>query len=88
MGTLFHQPERPYFDVRSEKLDDFLAEAKILARKHGITVGDVIEAKKALEMERRNDLYVKNGDAFDEQIAGIGELLGEFVHNPRSQPLH
>jgi hypothetical protein len=35
----------------------------------------VISASRVLELKRQNELYVNNGDAFDEQIAGIGELL-------------
>ena len=74
MGTLFSQPNREYQTVTHSYLDDFLADAVMLAKKHGITVEDVIAAQEALEMKRRNDLFV-----FDEQIAGLGEILQELV---------
>ncbi len=75
MGTLHNQPERDHKLVASGDLDDFLGSAVKLAAKHKIAVSDVIAAKQALESERRNDLYVANGDVFDEQVSGIGLIL-------------
>jgi hypothetical protein len=75
MGTLHNQPERDHKRVASGDLDDFLGSAVKLAAKHKIAVSDVIAAKQALESERRNDLYVANGDVFDEQVSGIGLIL-------------
>lgn len=77
MGTLFHQePRRPHY--ADSGLDGFLANATKLAKKHKISVADVIAAKHALEIERQNNLYVNNGDAFDEQMSGFGELIQEL----------
>lgn len=73
MGTLFKQ--EPRNDYRVDDLSQFLEEAVKLAKQHSIPISDVIAAKHALELERRNNLYRANGDAFDEQVAGIGELL-------------
>lgn len=75
MGTLYAQPERNSKRVSANALDSFLETSVKLARKHGITVTEVLAAARVLEMERANDLYVANGDVFDEQIAGIGEEL-------------
>lgn len=75
MGTLFNQPERKLFRVSTDHLDSFLKDITSLSKKHGIPVSDAIAAARVLELERQNDLYVSNGDIFDEQIAGIGELL-------------
>jgi hypothetical protein len=75
MGTLFKQEIRSQRYVEESDLDGFLAAAVKLSQKHKIHVADVISAGRVLELKRRNDLYVNNGDAFDEQIAGIGELL-------------
>ena len=75
MGTLFKQEPRD--DHRVDDLPPFL-EAVKLAKQHSIPsipVSDVIAAKHALELERRNNLYRANGDAFDGQVAGIGESL-------------
>lgn len=76
MGTLFKQEPRD--DHRVDDLPQFLEEAVKLAKQHSIPsipVSDVIAAKHALELERRNNLYRANGDAFDGQVAGIGESL-------------
>jgi hypothetical protein len=75
MGTLFKQAPRNDRYVEEENLDEFLELATKLSKKHKLTVADVIAARRVLEMKRTNDLYVANGDAFDEQIGGIGELL-------------
>jgi len=75
LGTLFSQSERNYRRVSATDVDDFLADVLKIAKKHNVSVTDVLSAKSALEAERRNDLYVANGDAFDEQIGGIGQLL-------------
>jgi hypothetical protein len=75
MGTLFNQEPRNHLHVEASNLDEFLSSAVKLSQKHKIPVSDVISASRVLELSRRNDLYVNNGDAFDEQVAGIGELL-------------
>lgn len=75
MGTLFNQPKRKYQSISSDHLDSFIQDIASLSKKHGISVSDAIAAARVLELSRQNDLYVSNGDIFDEQIAGIGELL-------------
>ena len=75
MGTLSNQPPRNYRNVELEDLDDFLSTAVEISKKHKISVSDVIAASRVPQLKRANDLYVANGDAFDEQIAGIGELV-------------
>jgi hypothetical protein len=79
MGTLFDQPERNYRTVESSNLTAFLRDASEVAKKLGVTVPDVIAAAHVLEIRRRNDLYVANGDVFDEQVAGLGHLLQEIT---------
>ena len=79
MGTLFSQKERNYCTVEDSHLDAFIAVIVKLSKKHGISVAEVIAAKEVLESERKNDLYVRNGDAFDEQMAGFGELLQQLI---------
>jgi hypothetical protein len=83
MSTLFTQPPRDYKRATSVDVDDFLAIAKELALKHKIEVSDVVAAKHALELQRRNDLQVANGDAYDEQLAGFGEILNNIADSLR-----
>ena len=75
MGTLFDQKPR---DDKKADLDNFLSKVTTLAIKHKVAVSDVIAASAALELKRKNDLYVDDGDAFDEQIGGIGKLLQDL----------
>jgi len=79
MGTLFDQKVRHYGTVEYSHLDDFIAVIVKLSKKHGISVAEVIAAKEVLENERNNNFQVNNGDAFDEQMAGFGELLQQLI---------
>jgi len=79
MGTLFDQPPRKHFRISDDELEGWVSIALKLASEYEIGVADVIAAKAALEAERRNDLYAHNGDIFDEQIAGIGDLLQDLT---------
>lgn len=56
-------------------IDSFVGTAVKLAKKHGVSVADVIAAARVLEVARTNNLYVANGETFDEQVAGVGEEL-------------
>lgn len=75
MGTLFKQNPRNELQVKASDLDGFLSSVVNLSQKHKISFTDVISASRVLELKRRNDLFVSNGDTFDEQIAGMGEIL-------------
>lgn len=79
MGTLFNQSARDSRSVSMSEVDGFLADAVALAKKHSLTVSEVIAARDVLERRRQNDLYTANGDAFDEQMAGFGELLQQLT---------
>ncbi|AST27506.1 hypothetical protein [Ralstonia pseudosolanacearum] len=79
MGTLFEQPRRQFLDVSTDNIDDFLSVANHLAKKHKLSVADVIAARAVLETARASDLAVRNGDVFDEQMAGLGRLLEELT---------
>lgn len=81
MGTLFDQMPRankdPFvslFDVQC-LIDDICK----LSSDNYIKIEHIIEIYKVLEMRRQNTLYVHNGDAFDEQMSGFGEILQQIV---------
>lgn len=78
MGTLFDQPPRNYRSVKRSDIEDFLKEVIDISKKLKLDVPIVLEAYKIKEMERRNDLYVANGDTFDEQMSGLGRILEEL----------
>ena len=50
-----------------------------LARDHDMHQCTVLAAVGVLELRRQNDLYVDNGEVFDEQIGGIGRLLQQII---------
>lgn len=79
MGTLHTQPPRNYQHVCIEDVGGFLNEVSGLVKKHKVSMADVIEAHKVLELKRRNDLYVANGDIYDEQMAGIGKEIQQVA---------
>jgi hypothetical protein len=84
LGTLFDQPERQQCVVDQNQIEDFLENAVELSKKHKVSVTDVIAAREVLELKRKNDLYVRNGDVFDEQLAGFGDLLRELISKVES----
>ena len=75
MGILGDQPKRTSYSVSGRDLDSFLADAAALAKKHSTSIDAVIEAKRVLEMERRNNILVSAGDYHDEHMGGLGEIL-------------
>ncbi len=79
MGTLLNQSPRKYWAVTKDNVDSFLEDAMELAQKHKITISDVFEAYKICEAQRKHNLYVANGDALDEQLAGFGELIQKLI---------
>jgi len=80
MGTLFAQKPRPYYVVDADELDDQIKIMVELSKAHKTTLDQVISISHVLELKRANDLYAYNGDAFDEQMQGFGELLQELIY--------
>jgi hypothetical protein len=78
MGTLFNQSPRNYREYNENKIEEFLETVLSLSQKYKIPTNEVIHAVEVLEIRRRNDLYVANGDTFDEQMAGLGNLLQDL----------
>lgn len=79
MGTLFDQPPRDYCAVGMQEVKDFLNIVQELARAHHVSTREVIAAFDVLERRRENDLRTANGDAFDEQVIGLGTILNRLV---------
>ena len=84
MGTLYSQQPRKSHEITEGQLDSFLAFVSGLAQKHKVPVADVVASARVLELRRANDLYVGNGDIFDEQIAGIGQELQRIAESIQS----
>lgn len=75
MGVLGDQSKRNYWDVGKEELNYYLEEIKSIAKSKNLEVGTVIKATEVLELRRRNNLYAQNGDYFDEQMGGFGDIF-------------
>lgn len=78
MGTLINQPPRDYKTIDQHDVINEIKSIEEIADVTGFSVDQVIKVRSILEMKRRNSLYVANGDIFDEQIGGIGQLIEEF----------
>jgi hypothetical protein len=85
METLLNQPSRNQRYIDMADINEFLSGAAELAKEYNITVADVIRAHQALELARRNNLYIDNGDAFDWQVARISALLQDLVDATRGR---
>lgn len=75
MGTLFNQPPRDLGFTDLQSLEDDLVKYLDIAKKLKVPLSDVISAARVCEMKRANTLYVDNGDAWDEQLSGLGTIL-------------
>ena len=81
MGTLFEQAERRPHYVENKDVKQFLEEAIELSRQFKEPLETILKAYEIKEMERRNNLYKSNGDTFDEQMAGLGEILEKIAES-------
>jgi hypothetical protein len=79
MGTLFNQPPRDLRGFESEDVEKFIKEAKLVSKRMNIPLMEVFRAYELLELHKRNLTYVDNGNIFDEQMMGFGELLKDFI---------
>lgn len=81
MGTLFDQPVRKRHQIDSEELLYEIETIKYVAKKSRLDIDKVIDIYKAASINRFIDCYVSNGDVFDEQMAGFGEILNEIKNS-------
>jgi len=75
MGTLKEQPVRRTLNISKEQHVRFVEEIASVASETGISIENVLKAREIMELSRRNDLFVANGDIHDEQMSGFGDLL-------------
>ena len=75
MGTVFDQPERNFRRSNKQEVILTINMIKEISSETSVPISDIIELLKVMEMERKNDLYVDNGDAFDEQVSGFAEII-------------
>lgn len=81
MGTLLKPDDRSQYLYKE---DPEIKDIKDLSKKHGLTILETIEILKFLEIKRENSLFLANGNAHDDQMQGIGELLTSLNKNIKS----
>jgi len=79
MSKLGNQPERKFFQVNMNEVDEFIKYAKHTAEVNDITYKEAVEVFKILEYARRTDVIVEDGDFRDEQAGGFGELIEKLI---------
>jgi hypothetical protein len=75
MGTLYDQRPRDDRQIDFDVIESVIDDLQKIAKAKSVDIATVIAIWQLLEASRRNDLYVANGDIWDEQIGGIGEEL-------------
>jgi hypothetical protein len=75
MGTVTDQPPRSLLPVSNRDVELFIDDAIRLSKQKSISLSDVLTAFHIKELERQNTLSVHNGNIYDEQMMGLGELL-------------
>ena len=83
MGTLFEQEGRIKYQNYLQHKKTTLIDVNKLVEEDGFTKSEAIELLKIAEMRMQNYLYLDNGDIWDEQIAGIGEILQSISNSLR-----
>lgn len=78
MGTLEHQLNREKRRMTLLEQDNYIVEIKELSKKHKLTVSEVTEILKVIQYDRFNEIYIDNGDIFDEQMSGLAKLLSVY----------
>jgi hypothetical protein len=73
MSTVHDQPPRR--DRTSPTDKNWILDLKDLSAELEMPIDTVISALALKELRRRNDLYVDNGDAWDEQMSGLVHAL-------------
>ena len=79
MGTLQSQPARNYRHMGMTEVMSEIKDIQSVAKNANVTFDQALRVFELLELRRRNSLFVDNGNIWDEQIAGIGQILDRMV---------
>lgn len=86
MGTLGNQSLRNYFDISEVELITFVERIKALSLKCNVSVENILEATRILELRRQNNIRVEAGDYLDENLGGFGDILNNIDQAIQSIP--
>jgi len=88
MGTLLNQELRKWMDIDKQQILYTIQDIGKLCDDTGFTPDQVISLLHVLELRRKNNLYIANGDALDKQLADLGDLFKELIRTlGKEQPL-
>ena len=75
MATIHNQPPRQFRHISKVEVNELLNDVDYLTQTTGFKTDQILTAYHILELRRRNDLYVDNGDAFDEITSGLAQIM-------------
>ncbi|MCR4873654.1 MAG: hypothetical protein K5885_08955 [Bacteroidales bacterium] len=78
MGTLFEQPKRLRCDIDENSLLSTIDMLKSVSKESKLDFKTVVDIYHADVLNRFNACYLNNGEAFDEQMSGIGRILADI----------
>lgn len=78
MGTLFDQPTRLRCDIDENSLLSTIDMLKSVSEECELDFKTVVDIYHAEVLNRFNACYLNNGEAFDEQMSGIGRILADI----------
>ncbi len=79
MGTLHNQEPRNYKFVERRNATDLIDEILDVAEATNVSFDQALRVYELLEQKRKTDCFVDNGDIWDEQISGIGQILEKIA---------
>ena len=80
MATLFSQPPRNDYEVSFKEVKVFIEQVLEIGKETEVQPEFVLRVFELCELKRTNNLKAWDGDAKDEQLAGFGEILRDFLN--------
>jgi hypothetical protein len=79
MGTLFNQQVRTNYNFSKSVVLDLVNMIKEISNTCNLSEDQVIKIIEIKEIQRYNNLYLENGNIYDEQMSGLGELFESLI---------
>jgi len=78
MGTLFEQKPRGSYSALSSEV---LFDVREIMRAEDISFDQALKLLEVAEIRRKNELFIADGDAWDEQAAEFGHIINDLNRN-------
>lgn len=73
------QPPRKYNQIDGYDISELTEKIKIHSKENNFSIDQSLKVFEILELKRKNDLSVNNGDIMDENFYGFAEILENLV---------